>query len=645
MHAFSLLISSTILYTFFSLSLTGQNIYVDRQLTRNCQGDYSISQRNCSGADGDAYISLSAVSSIATAGDSILIRGGVYKEQLSPMHSGQPDNYIIFTNYQNEMVTISNPDLRPAIWIYEQSYIVIEGLVISDVRRWLNALGSHHLIIKNNHFENAMDPSGSSKTGLFFQGCRRVKILNNTLKTSTQDHLGMVYCDSNLIENNRFIDAEHALWALKCSNHNIITNNYFHNRLQKIGEIYDCDNVGFGIAEYPKIDVADRSKYNVVEKNVFAYTPSPRDRSPYAGIQFAGQKCIIRNNVFYDCEGPPIDLTLYSDEAVNNYGNRIYNNVFYQNEFGGIHLSGITVYQFGDQVFKNNILYKNKFVQKDFRWDWFEELHDQPVQIITGRVSDFLFDHNNIFHSEKDELYHVAYGDRFSSSNPAPQPLSWWESSYSTLFQNNLQQEPEFIDLSTRDFHLRAGSPMIDAGTFLTKTVSSEQQSKQMKVEDATWFTTGNKLKPGDTIQLEGQKGIAVIDAIDYNKNILSLKNALSWKDGQGVSLPYQRIRPDMGAYEFVDNIVNVTPPEITNNSLSVFPNPAADYVQIQHKNFSGIPYAIAMIDIVGKKVLEKTDNYSANIQMDLSKVKKGVYLIIIIENNHITGQNRIVVQ
>ena len=65
--------------------------------------------------------------------------------------------------------------------------------------------------------------------------------------------------------------------------------------------------------------------------------------SPYSGIQYAGQNGIIRNNVFYDCQGPPISLTLYSGEATFNYGNRVYNNDFYNNEFGAIDISGINI--------------------------------------------------------------------------------------------------------------------------------------------------------------------------------------------------------------------------------------------------------------------------------------------------------------
>ena len=134
---------------------SSQTIYVDIQLSSNCTGNYSIANRDCNGFDGDAYRNLAGAAAVATAGTEVLIRGGVYSEQLSPKNAGSEDNYIIFRNYQDEIVEISGAELNPGIWIDRKDYIIIEGLEIRDVRRWLNALGSDHLIIRNNVFERA----------------------------------------------------------------------------------------------------------------------------------------------------------------------------------------------------------------------------------------------------------------------------------------------------------------------------------------------------------------------------------------------------------------------------------------------------------------------------------------------------------
>ena len=46
-------------------------------------------------------------------------------------------------------------------------------------------------------------------------------------------------------------------------------------QLQKIGEVYDCDNVGHGDSPYSKITSLNDTKHNVIEQNVFAFTTSP----------------------------------------------------------------------------------------------------------------------------------------------------------------------------------------------------------------------------------------------------------------------------------------------------------------------------------------------------------------------------------
>ena len=114
---------------------------------------------------------MTEAANIAVAGDIVLIRAGTYSLQLAPQNSGTPGNYISFKNYMNEQVIISGSNLAPALWLEQKSFIKIEGIIIKNVQRWLNALGCNNLIIQNNTFKNANDSFGSSKTGLFFQSC------------------------------------------------------------------------------------------------------------------------------------------------------------------------------------------------------------------------------------------------------------------------------------------------------------------------------------------------------------------------------------------------------------------------------------------------------------------------------------------
>ncbi len=366
----------------------------------------------------------------------------------------------------------------------------------------------------------------------------------------------MIDSDHNLIEGNSITKAAHALWALKCSNYTIVRNNYFHNELQKIGEIYDCDNAGYGSAEFPKMFSYDDTKHNIVEGNVFAFTPSSGNSSPYAGIQYAGQFGIIRNNIFYDNTGPPIGLTIYGGEAENNYSNRIYNNVFYANKLGALDISGSSSSGFRDQQIKNNIFFKNKFVQNDFRWSWYTTLDDKPVQVLTGRIDEVVFDSNNIFSTSVEEVYTIAYGSRTSSSNEVGQTLDWWESNRPFFIRNSMQADPLFVDAAQLDFRLQANSPMIDAGSFLAQAVNSGNSSALLVVDDAKWFSSGYGIAEPDSVQFENQTARAHIVSIDYTNNEITLDSALSWSTGQKVSLAYEEQRPDIGRYEYQAGLI-----------------------------------------------------------------------------------------
>jgi hypothetical protein len=232
------------------------------------------------------------------------------------------------------------------------------------------------------------------------------------------------------------------------------------------------------------------------------------------------------------------------------------------------------VYSFTDNIIKNNILTKSIFVVFDPRWTWYTDvLAGKPVQLLTHRLDGFVLENNDLFNTAAGEEYLVTYGSRFSSSNPPGQTLSWWQTNYPTLFRDNLERDPQYVDEAGEDFHLKAGSPMIDAGAFLTKTVGAGS-GVTLSVEDTRYFFDGFDMTddsgrpiPGDLIQLEGDTKTARIIDIDYVNNILTLDQPLSWTDGQGVSLAYKGTAPDLGAYEYVPSGVLI-PGDVNDDSV-----------------------------------------------------------------------------
>jgi len=546
-----------------------RTIYVDNNISGvvdasgDAIGTYDPATRSGGSGSETAYNTFMEASLAVVAGDTIAIRGDTYNEILRPQTSGGPGNFITYTNYDGEKVIIRDTpglsDLTPdeitpddqrgrqyGIYIYDKSYMIIEGLHVTNVSGWARIVKSDHITFRKNTFTVALarGTTGSVK----FQHSDYNRFINNTIEDGN-DNLWVAHSDYNIFERNHITKGRHNLWVITASSFNVIRNNYFHNASQKIGTI--CDNE---LAKHPPV-IYNATKHNLVENNTFAYTPPPPvadlTAGPYNGIQFAGQECIIRRNVFHDNEGGGIDLTLYPDESMYNTDNRVYNNVFYNNHYGGVAISSNRTYTFYGNILKNNIIYQNDFIDYERR---LPELDGRPVQVVTYRTSsDYLFDGNNIFNSTPGEDYIISTGS-----------LSDWQRDHPDIFTlNNIEKEPMFVLIDTgydptiphaanHDFNLTEGSPMIDAGTYLT-TTRAAGTGTEMPVSDAKYFYDGYGIEgeAGDTIQLAGQTTRARITDINYNTNTLTLDRSLTWTAGQGVSLVYSGNGPDIGAYEY----------------------------------------------------------------------------------------------
>jgi hypothetical protein len=115
------------------------------------------------------------------------------------------------------------------------------------------------------------------------------------------------------------------------------------------------------------------------------------------------------------------------------------------------------------------------------------------------------------------------------------------------------------------DFRLASGSPAIDAGAFLTTTTSAGSGTV-VPVEDAGYFTDGFGTVPGDTIQIGAS--VVQVTAINYATKTLTVSPSISWTNGTGVSLPYAGSKPDIGAFEYTENVGETSAPPAAPSSL-----------------------------------------------------------------------------
>lgn len=553
---------------------TVMTYYVDGSLSADCLSQYDVSSRHCGLGSARAYLRLATAAAQVQPGDQVLLRQGSYHDTLIPGQSGTAESPIYFGQYADEQVVIS--DVSGAIlsqlpagehsdiawekfgfYLWNKSYITIDGLTIDQVNGWGRAVNSRHITLSNNVFTNAIT-QGSRGSIKFIMGGHN-KIINNKID-SGNDNIFILNSDHNLIENNEITSGRHTLWTIKGGNYNVVRGNYFYNALEKIGEIFDTfdpvygqDELHFGLSE------KNATKYNLVEENIFAYTPASGSSAPYSGLQYAAQNGVIRNNTFYNITGPGIEIASYSEEAEFTTDNRIYNNVFYQNHFGGVRVSTNESHQLDNNVVKNNIFYNNDFVDNDGRFNSWAQLDGQFAQIITRPSSGAMFVNNAIFGNEQGDSYAVAqiFFNDDDSRGPEHYSVSQVEQQLPGIFTDNLDIAPDFIDPLNYDFKLAASSELIDRGAHLTRTISTGS-GMIMNIEDAHYFYDSYDIngETGDTIQLESVDPLdtnvqtARILSIDYQQNTLVLDKPLQWSAGQGVSLLYAGSAPDVGAFE-----------------------------------------------------------------------------------------------
>ncbi len=500
------------------------------------------------GTESQPWKTIANANSTLVPGDTVYIKAGIYNEQIRPTNNGSSGNYIVYKNYKNDKVVIygqqKGADLK------NRAYIIIDGLIFQNCKRsFFLGEGAHHNIIQNNHSKNG--GWNNIQIGDFYNQAspdnptHHNKILNNIFEGSDGDVIGIGYnAHYNLIEGNEIRNGSHgAIVSRGCAGakdaaagkknmYNIIRNNIVHNEwwtnlniqmnswhtLIEGNIIYDCG-----------IDIGNNPKW-----------PKQPSGTGSLGIQHSTPESIIRNNVIYGASGSGLGLSTYGLDVLNNQSihNRIYNNVIYNNGTFGSQRFGVKIVNLAghrpedqgilqDNILINNIIYKNK----------------DGVFFYDGKDAEkfAIWRSNNMIGTAPGQVIAKWRGNR---------TLSWLESNYPALFINNVEVDPLFADESTHNFHLQPNSPMIDAGTFLTKTISAGS-GKKIKVKDALYFSDGFGLIEGDLIQLESQTERARITKVDYDNNIITIDRNLIWHSGQGVSLPYNGSAPDIGAYEY----------------------------------------------------------------------------------------------
>jgi Periplasmic copper-binding protein (NosD) len=323
--------------------------YVDGQIRQSPCTAYDPSTRSCGAGRELAFNDLDAANNMAQAGDVIVLRGGLYSSPIRPAASGTLQAPIKYVGQSDEVAAVTVQD-EPAIQLKSVQHITISGLVFRDSLGWGRLEDAHYNSISANKFIEAL---ARGTTG----GLKLVRSHFNRLEKNSfyrgNDSIVLQESDHNLVAANHLEFARHSLLSIRCSNFNVIRGNYLHNARQKAAEIYDCE----GISDAPMR--FDATKRNLFEGNNFAHVTGSSRPDKYNGIQYSQQLGIVRSNLFTDNEGGAIHFAVYEQEALYNYGNRVYANRFVANRCQAVSGATGTPMRVGDNRVFGNLLSGN----------------------------------------------------------------------------------------------------------------------------------------------------------------------------------------------------------------------------------------------------------------------------------------------
>ena len=551
------------------VSLCGAAVSSAKDIYVSPAGDNGNSGNSSTSALG----TIAAAAARAAAGDTVYLLAGTYSESLVPASSGTASAPITYKSYGTGHAVISNVNV--GILISSQSYIIVDGINVSGVSpapqatvgTFVVVQNSNHIVIKNGSFQYAKGWAGIDISALYLPNGRYYATVAKdsmvtgatsyvTLQDNTIDGIGIyanAYGDAIqvgsgtqhvLIQRNTITHAGHDLVEFD-SDYGVLQFNVLDNSF--------ADTVG-GDTGYRSVEV--QGSFNVVQGNFLSHARQGGQGRvpPLASVR--GQQNIFRQNLLVDGIGAGFQ-TWCSDVQPTVKAAHIYNNT--------VQKIGSTAYQvwafsgcpaLGYMAFVNNLVADSRTAPGALSWA--KHGQDQPDADLYfavsggGGVMDV---------GLGPTAQSVVKGNLFAPKNGGPAyvilagadgriPLSAAASKYPQFFSGNVEARPVFMKAqpaSASDFQLQPGSPGLGAGVFLTN-VTGSGTSNRLVVRDSLYFSDGNGVIPGDSIQLQGMSQTVQIVSVDPSSNTLILSSAVTFKDGQGVALPYNASAPDIGA-------------------------------------------------------------------------------------------------
>jgi hypothetical protein len=436
------------------------------------QTNYYVTTTGSNGNNGTtpalAWKTIQHAMDQATPNSVVHILAGTYNEKVEVNVSGTAGNTITFQNYQDDNVTLSGNGISShdaIIGIFDQSYIIIQGLHISDNQQ-LDAQGiivegnCQNIEIRNNkisHIHFSSDPNapvnaGTNSQPIIVYGSNSGIAISNLV------------IDSNIIRDSRTGFSEGL-----AVNGNVdgfeVTNNIVH----------EITNIGIDLIGHEGTASSNDQARNGLVKGNTVY----QCKSPYAtaaGIYVDGAKDIIieNNQIFQNQWGIEVGCEHIGKSAS---GIEVRNNIIYGNDDAGLVIGGYD-YPAGsgkvtDCLLTNNSCYNNDVltggiggVTGELQITYTENCVLENNIFYAANASDLVLYVDPVNSVNLDlnyNLYYISGSTAFEYEGTTYTSFASYQSGTSQD-SNSQFSDPRFVDPSMSDFHLMVSSPARDTG-------------------------------------------------------------------------------------------------------------------------------------------------------------------------------------
>jgi hypothetical protein len=401
-------------------------------ITLNIQAtDYYVSKSGNDanpGTESQPWLTIQKAANTLRAGDTVYIKTGVYKEIVEPKYSGSANNYITYTTYPGNIVTIDGKGVTiPAGWgsliyISEVSYIKIKGLWVFNAGPDDNHAGilledASFIILQNNYTYN------TASSGIGAWNCTNIIIDGNEVELACHD--GEQECitiggvsgfevKNNHVHRNGAGSIGGEGICLKDGSHDgKVHHNHVHHLNDRLG-IY--------------VDAWNKHTYNIE----------------------------VYCNIVHDIDGADCyTLAAESGGLLENIS--FYNNIGYNGGYIGINISingEASIHPMKDIKIINNTLYNNGIKG----WGGGILIENPDIQNVVIRNN--ILSQNNSFQMAVET--HLPSGGLTVDHN-----LIHGFRNYNEEVRGNdyVEGDPLFVNSGSADFHLKKGSPAIDYGS------------------------------------------------------------------------------------------------------------------------------------------------------------------------------------